>query len=497
MSATTPINKDLIIKTDYFSNYIQNSDFLDEVFNKDKSVRQYYLKTVNHLKHLTRKELAELNEYTRMSFLNQGITFNVYTENKGVERIFPFDIFPRIIPGKEWVGLEKGVVQRTKALNLLLEDLYNDQKILKDKILPKDWILSSKAYCKHMEGFKPVGGVYTHISGTDLIKGKNGEYYVLEDNVRCPSGISYVLSNRQAMKRTFSELISKYDVMAVDDYPDQLYDKMVSVAPIGSDEPTCVLLTPGIYNSAYFEHTFLASEMGIDLVEGRDLYLENGYVFMKTIYGPQRVDVIYRRIDDDFIDPKYFRKDSMLGLEGLMDSYKQGKVTIANAPGTGIADDKAVYTYMPEIIKYYLGEDPILNNVHTYRCENDDDYKYILENMEKLVVKPVDESGGYGVMIGSKATKKEISNYKQLIKSNRRKYIAQPIMPLSVHTTYIDKSKKFEQRHVDLRVFSITGADETFVCKGGLSRVALKRGSLIVNSSQGGGSKDTWVLDDF
>ncbi|MDW7691087.1 circularly permuted type 2 ATP-grasp protein [Flammeovirgaceae bacterium SG7u.111] len=486
----------MVNDTDLFSSYDQTGEFHDEVFGKESSVRQTYVKTVNHFKGLNKKDIKALTDYTTISFFNQGITFNVYSENKGVERIFPFDIFPRIIPNKEWEQVEKGVIQRTQAINLLLKDLYNEQKILKDGILPKDLILGSKSYCKHMKDFTPAGGVYTHISGTDIIKGDDGEYFVLEDNVRSPSGISYVLSNRQAMKRTFTDLFSKYNVQAVDDYPQQLLNKLLSAVPRrSSNEPTCVLLTPGIYNSAYYEHAFLASEMGIELVEGRDLRVENGFVYMKTISGDQKVDVIYRRIDDDFLDPKYFNKNSMLGVEGLMDVYKEDKVTIANAPGTGISDDKAVYAYMPEIIKYYLDQDPIIKNVHTYHCEREDDRKYVLENMSKLVVKPVDESGGYGVMVGSKATKKAISDYQKLILANPRKYIAQPIMPLSVHTTFIDKSKTFEQRHVDLRVFSLVGKEDVFVCKGGLSRVALRKGSLIVNSSQGGGSKDTWVLD--
>lgn len=470
--------------------------FLDEVFNSDSSIRQHYIKTLNQFKNLSIEDIQELNEYTRLSFFKQGITFHVYGgDHNGVERIFPFDPFPRILNNKEWNKVETGAIQRTQAINAFLKDIYTDQKILKDKVIPKDFILGSPAYCKHMVDFVPTAGVYTHISGTDLIKDDKGDFFVLEDNVRCPSGVSYVLSNRASMKRIFPDLFGRYKVQAVDDYSQQLLSSLQSVAPEGNDEPNVVVLTPGMYNSAYFEHTFLASQMGVELVEGSDLFVENGFVYMKTIYGPERVDVIYRRVDDDFLDPLYFKKDSMLGVPGILDAYKAGNVTIANAPGTGIADDKAVYTYMPEIIKYYLDEEPILNNVKTYKCEKSDECQFVMENMENLVVKPVDESGGYGVMVGSKATKKEISDYKALLKKNPRKYIAQPIMPLSVHTTYIEDEKSFEQRHVDLRTFTLAGKDSFYVCKGGLTRVALKKGSLIVNSSQGGGSKDTWVLE--
>jgi uncharacterized circularly permuted ATP-grasp superfamily protein len=478
-----------------FAGYELGAGFFDEAFASPYEMRSHYEKILEHFKKYSLADLNELNEYTKLSFFNQGITFNVYSDtSQGTERIFPFDLFPRIIPNKEWDMIEKGVIQRTKAINLFLDDLYHEKKILNDKIIPEELITTSKNYLKQMMGVTPMGKVYTHISGTDIIKAADGEYYILEDNVRCPSGVSYVLSNRTALKRTFPEILASCKVQAVDSYPDRLLDMLISVAPNGVDDPHCVVLTPGMYNSAYFEHTFLASQMGIELVEGQDLFVERNFVYVKTIRGAKRVDVIYRRVDDDFIDPLEFRKDSLLGVPNIMAAYRAGNVTLVNAPGTGVADDKAVYTYMPEIIKYYLDEEIILKNVPTYRCEKQDDLKYVLENMENLVVKPVDESGGYGVMIGTKSTKEERDAYKLRIKENPRKYIAQPIMQLSTHPTFIEETNRFEQRHIDLRTFTLMGKKEIYVCKGGLSRVALRRGSLIVNSSQGGGSKDTWVL---
>lgn len=478
-----------------FENYQINSKFLDEAYSSNKIQRSQYEKLFEELKNYSFDDLNDLNEYARRSFFNQGITFNVYTDiNKGVEQIFPFDLFPRIIPQNEWAKLEQGVLQRNLAINLFLHDIYNDKKILKDKVFPADLLFSCEFYSKHMLGFTPNGGIYTHVCGTDLIKHNDGEYYVLEDNVRCPSGVSYVMSNRDTMKKMFSNLFAQHQVQSVQEYPDELLAIMQSVAPEGIDEPVCVLLTPGVFNSAYYEHAFLALNMGIQLVEGRDLYVDKNFVYMKTIYGPKRVDVIYRRVDDDFIDPLVFRPDSRLGVAGLMSAYREGNVTLLNAPGTGAADDKAVYTYLPDIIKYYLGEEPILKNVHTYRCEKDDELKYVLENMENLVVKPVDQSGGYGILIGSNSTKQEREDMKTLIKSDRRRYIAQPIMSLSVHPTYIDETSQYEQRHIDLRTFTLMGKNREYVLKGGLTRVALTRGSLVVNSSQGGGSKDTWVL---
>ncbi|MFD1757511.1 circularly permuted type 2 ATP-grasp protein [Rufibacter sediminis] len=481
--------------SEVFRNYQIPPQFLDEVFRAPGAVHPHYETVLQHFLEFSKDEFKELNEHAKMSFFNQGITFSVYSDKaKGVERIFPFDLFPRIIPAAEWARVEEGLVQRCLALNLFMQDIYSDQHILRDKVVPADLIFSSKNYLKAMLGFKPIGGIYNHISGTDLIKHSDGQYYVLEDNLRCPSGISYVLSNRVAMKRTLFQMFRQFNVRTVNEYPQELLATMQSVAPRGIDMPTCVVLTPGVYNSAYFEHAFLALTMGVALVEGRDLYVEKNFVYMKTINGPKRVDVVYRRLDDDFLDPMAFRADSMLGVPGIMAAYKKGNVNLLNAPGTGFADDKAVYTYVPDIIRYYLQQEPILNNVHTYRCEKDDDFQYVLENMANLVIKPVDESGGYGILIGNKATKEELSEFKALITENRRKYIAQPIMNLSMHATFIEGEDQFEPRHVDLRSFTLLGKDRQFVLKGGLSRVALKKGSLIVNSSQGGGSKDTWVM---
>ena len=355
-------------------------------------------------------------------------------------------------------------------------------------------ISSSANYLHQMINVDPPGGIYNHISGTDIIKHNDGAYYVLEDNIRCPSGVSYVISNRTALKRALFGVFNHYQAYSVTNYAENLLDLLESTKPKGVDIPNCVVITPGMYNSAFFEHSYLAKTMGVELVEGRDLFVEKDFVYMKTIHGPEKVDVIYRRIDDQFLDPLEFRADSTLGVPGLFAAYKKGNVTLANAPGTGVADDKAVYTYMPEIIKYYLDEEPILNNVLTYHCSRPDELNYVLENIDKLVIKPVDEAGGYGISIGNRLTKKEIEVVKIQVKENPRKYVAQPIMSLSVHPTYIEDSESFEQRHVDLRTFTILGKDKEFVLKGGLTRVALQKGNLIVNSSQGGGSKDTWVL---
>ena len=484
-----------LCENELFRTYEFNEKFLDEVFMNDKEVQDDYAELVKRLTTMYKEDYKLLNEYAKMSFFNQGITFAVYKDNeRGTERIFPFDLFPRIIPQEEWDMLEKGVEQRNMALNMFLEDIYNEQKIIADKVISADLIYSSGLYNKEMVGFVPPGGIYSHVSGTDLIKHADGEYYVLEDNIRSPSGVSYVLSNREAMKRTFSSFFKRFNVKPVSDYPSQLLSMMQSVAPEGVEDPVCVLLTPGPYNSAYYEHAMLAQFMGIELVEGRDLYVDQNFVYMKTINGPTKVDVIYRRIDDAFLDPLVFRPDSMLGVAGIMASYRAGNVTLINAPGTGVADDKAVYSYVPDMIKYYLGEEPILNNVPTYLCDRPKDKEYVLEHLDELVVKPVNESGGYGVYIGNKATKEEKEEMKVLLNGNPRNYIAQPIMALSVHSTFIEESECFEPRHIDLRTYSLMGNKMSYVLKGGLSRVALKKGSLVVNSSQGGGSKDTWVL---
>ena len=478
-----------------FSKYLCNSGFLDEAFNLYGEPLRHYQLVFDQFRRFLVEDFKELNELAKMSFFNEGITFAVYSDKaRGVERIFPFDLLPRIIAAKEWQHIEQGVIQRNVALNLFIQDIYNKKQILRDGIVPAELIFSSDHYAKAMLNSNPVGGIYNHISGTDLIRHSDGEYYVLEDNVRCPSGVSYVLNNREAMKRTLFNLFRKHDILSVQDYPQQLLSIMQSIAPDGVDDPVCVVLTPGAYNSAYYEHSFLALNMGIPLVEGRDLFVDKNYVYMKTIYGPQKVDIIYRRIDDQFLDPLAFDPNSVLGVPGIMGAYRQGNVMLLNAPGTGAADDKAVYSYVPAIIKYYLGEEPLLQNVHTYRCELDSDLAYVLEHMEELVIKPVDESGGYGILVGSASTKQQRDEFKRIIKANRRKYIAQPIMALSVHPTFIEDQNQFEPRHIDLRTYTLLGKEKQFVLKGGLSRVALKRGSLVVNSSQGGGSKDTWVL---
>jgi len=479
----------------FFKDYPKIPKMFDEVFSAEGKVKDYYNLLIDSLDSITDVDFQMINESAKNSFMNQGITFATYNENpKGTERIFPFDLFPRMIDKNEWEKIEKGLLQRGHAINLFLHDLYHERKILKDKVIPSDLVFSSVNMLKEMNDFTPPGGSYCHISGTDLIRHSDGEYYILEDNIRCPSGVSYVLANREAMKRTLSSIFKQINVSTIIDYPSALLKVLHSVRPSGVDEPVCVVLTPGMYNSAYYEHSALAQKMGVELVEGRDLFVDRDFVYMQTIQGPVKVDVIYRRIDDAFLDPLVFNPQSVLGVPGLMSAYRKGNVTIVNAPGTGVADDKAVYTFIPDVIKYYLGEEPILNNVPTYRCNIKNEADYVFNNMEKLVIKPVDQSGGYGIFIGSKESKDKIEEQKTLIKQNPRGYIAQPIMQLSMHSTYIESSKTFEPRHVDLRTFSLIGNQYEYVLKGGLSRVALKKGSLIVNSSQGGGSKDTWVV---
>jgi uncharacterized circularly permuted ATP-grasp superfamily protein len=476
--------------------YVMENFHFDEIFTASKEPKDHYKSIVERFNQFSLSDYERINNEVKTAFFNQGITFAVYSDDKKPnEQIFPFDLFPRVIPKAEWLQLEKGVIQRNKAINLFLDDIYHRKQILKDKVVPADLIFSSKNYLKEMVDFTPEGGIYTHISGTDLIKHADGQYYILEDNLRCPSGVSYVLSNRLALKKSFFDLFNNLKTQTIYQYPDHLLEILKSVKPKNVDNPTIVVVTPGMYNSAYFEHSFLAQKMGVQLVEGRDLFVEKDFVYKKTIHGPIKVDVIYRRVDDEFLDPLVFRKDSVLGVPGLMSAYRAGNVTLANAPGTGVADDKAVYHYVPDIIKYYLNEEPILNNVKTYHCENVSENKYVLENIDKLVIKPVDESGGYGITIGTSLTKAQIEEVKVRITANPRKYIAQPIMSLSVHATFIEESKGFEPRHIDLRTFSLMGKNTEYILKGGLTRVALKKGNLIVNSSQGGGSKDTWVLD--
>ncbi len=484
------MHKDLPI----FSSYTFDKDILDEVFDENNDVKAIYKTLFDLYGSHSVMDFEALNEYAKTSFFNQGITFQVYGNNETKEKIFPFDLFPRIIDHEEWEHIEKGVLQRSKALNLFLKDLYHDQNIIKDGIVPKALIDSSSNYLKEMKGFDPPGGIYNHISGTDLIKHSDGAYYVLEDNIRCPSGVSYVICNRTTLKRALFGVFDKYKIHTVTDYSENLLSILETVKPKGVDKPICVVLTPGVFNSAYYEHSYLAKGMGVELVEGRDLFVENHFVYMRTINGPEKVDVIYRRIDDSFLDPEVFNPDSVLGVPGLFSAYKKGNVCLVNAPGTGVADDKAIYTYMPQIIDYYLKETPILKNVHTYHCSDPKDLEYVLDNIKSLVIKPVDEAGGYGISIGNKLTDTEIEAVKATILEHPRKYIAQPIMALSVHATYIEDEKSFEPRHVDLRTFTLLGENKSYVLKSGLTRVALKKGNLIVNSSQGGGSKDTWVL---
>lgn len=480
-----------------FDNYTVPENCLDEVFDSSNGLIKTPYESVKKIfDSLNHEQFDKLNNAIKLSFFNQGITYQVYTENNQKEHIFPFDPFPRIIKNDEWQTIEKGVLQRSRALNLFLKDVYNKQKIFKDEIVPKEMILSSPHYCKHIVGFKPKGGIYCHINGTDLIKHKDGNNYVLEDNLRSPSGVSYVLSNREALKKSMSDIFQTNYIKPVWDYPMELLNMMRSVSPREGNESVCVILTPGIYNSAYFEHMFLAQQMGVALVEGRDLLVKNDKVYMQTTLGLVKVDVIYRRIDDEFLDPEVFRSDSILGVKGIMRAYMAGNVNLINAPGTGVADDKAIYHYVPRIIKYYLGEEPILNNIHTYICEDPKDLKYVLEHLHELVVKPVDMSGGYGISVGNTLTKEQLSNLALEIKASPRKFIAQPTMSLSMHATYIESEKRFESRHIDLRTYALMGDKFEFVLKGGLSRVALKKGSLIVNSSQGGGSKDTWVIEE-
>ena len=477
-----------------FSNYHRKDGLFDEVFDGSGVVKSVYQKLLDLYGSRSIEDYVQLNNKAKSSFFNQGITFQVYGDKDSQEKIFPFDLFPRIIDPEEWEKIEKGAIQRNLALNLFLWDVYHDKKIVKDKVVPLELLSSSPNYLHQMMGVDPPSGIYNHISGTDVIKHSDGDYYVLEDNIRCPSGVSYVICNRTALKRALFGVFNHYKTYTVTDYAENLLTLLESVKPHGVDAPVCVVITPGMFNSAYYEHSYLAKAMGVELVEGRDLFVENDFVYMKTINGPVRVDVVYRRIDDLFIDPMEFHPDSSLGVPGLFAAYKKGNVTLANAPGTGVADDKAIYTYVPDIIKYYLDEEPILKNVHTYHCSRPKELQYVLENIESLVVKPVDEAGGYGISIGNRLTQDEIEAVKKQLKANPRKYVAQPIMSLSVHPTYIDQKESFEQRHVDLRTFTVLGRDKQFVLKGGLTRVALKEGNLIVNSSQGGGSKDTWVL---
>jgi uncharacterized circularly permuted ATP-grasp superfamily protein len=464
--------------------------FHDELLSASGAGRPGADALVRALAGLGLPELQRRQRLAEASLLRKGITFNVYGHGDGEEKIFPFDIVPRVIEAQEWARLEKGLKQRLAALNLFLEDLYHGKKILKDKVIPADLVLSSKGYLSACEGLSPALKVWCHVAGTDLVRDADGTVYVLEDNLRCPSGVSYALENRQVMKRLFPELFELSSVAPVDEYPRRLLATLKSLSP--ARRPGVVLLTPGAFNSAYYEHSFLAQQMGIELVEGGDLYVEHGRVKLRSTQGPQPVDVIYRRIDDDFLDPLAFRPDSMLGVPGLFKCWAQGGVVLANAPGTGVADDKAVYAYVPQIIKYYLDEDPILPNVPTFVCWEASQRDHVLKNLHKMVVKAVAESGGYGMLIGPHSTEAERETFAAKIQAHPRNYIAQPTLSLSRVPTLMEDG--LQGRHVDLRPYILTGRD-SWVTPGGLTRVALKKGSLVVNSSQGGGSKDTWVVD--
>ena len=468
-------------------------NFYDEMFASRGTPRGGTRLLAQKIASLPEGELERRQKAAEKALFDMGITFNVYGNEAGSEKIWPFDLIPRIVEADEWKTIEAGLKQRIRALNLFIDDVYHDQKIVADGVIPGDLIQSAEGYLKPCIGLDPPRGIWCHITGTDLVRDANGQIFVLEDNLRCPSGVSYVLANRRLMKRTFPEVFMASNVKPVDVYPTRLLDMLYSVSPPGIQNPMVVLLTPGIYNSAYFEHSFLAHETGIELVEGSDLVVDDGFVCMRTTKGLQRVDVIYRRLNDDFLDPTAFRKDSMLGVPGIMDVYRAGRVALANAPGTGVADDKVIYAYVPKMIKYYLDEEAIIPNVPTYLCWEKKDRQYVLENLDKLVVKSANESGGYGMLIGPSASAGERTEFAGRIEAAPRNFIAQPTLGLSRVPVIVDE--RLEGRHVDLRPFILYGED-IFVLPGGLTRVALRKGSLVVNSSQGGGSKDTWVVEN-
>jgi uncharacterized circularly permuted ATP-grasp superfamily protein len=459
----------------------------------DKSIRPQYQQVFNDVSQIANEVLQQKDKLAGELFMNQGITFTVYSDNAGIERIFPFDIIPRILTAAEWDHIQQGITQRLRALNLFLKDVYSQQQIIKDKIIPAELIATCPHYTREVFGVSVPHDLYVHISGIDLIRGQDGTFYILEDNLRTPSGVSYMLENREVTKRIFPGMLADSRVRMINNYPLLLQEILSSLAPQQLANPTVVLLTPGIFNSAYFEHTFLARQMGIPLVEGRDLLVDNHKVYMKTTMGLQQVHVIYRRIDDDFLDPLVFRPDSALGIPGLMSAYRKGNVALANAVGNGVADDKAVYAYVPAMIRYYLNEEPILPNVPTYGLETAEAREYVFKNIENMVIKGTNQSGGYGMVMGNKASETEIEKIKKAIEETPREYIAQPIIKLSTVPCFIDG--KLQPRHVDLRPYALCGPNGIKIVPGGLTRVALREGSLVVNSSQGGGSKDTWVVD--
>lgn len=469
-----------------------NPNGWDEMFS-NKGVRNSYRNVLQTIQSLSPENLVQKQKQAADMFMNQGITFTVYSDdNQGIERIFPFDIIPRIITQQDWLEVESGIKQRLKALNLFLEDIYNEQLIIKEGIIPAALIATCPHYIQEVHGIKVPHNIHVHIAGIDLIRGAKGEFYVLEDNLRCPSGVSYMLENREITKRIFPEMLNSNQISMVSNYPMIFHNILISLSPRHISNPNVVLLTPGIYNSAYYEHTFLARQMGVPLVEGRDLVVSNNRVYMKTTSGLQQVDVIYRRLDDEYLDPLVFKPDSTLGVPGLISAYKQGNVALVNAVGNGVADDKAVYAYVPDMIKFYLNEEPILKNVPTYQMENKEERELVFADMGNMVIKETNQSGGYGMIMGNKATEEELEKGKIAILADPRNFIAQPIIQLSTVPCLIDGELKL--RHVDLRPYALYGPNGVEIVPGGLTRVALTEGSLVVNSSQGGGSKDTWII---
>jgi len=465
-----------------------------EFYRDDFEPRAHYRPLWEHIRKAGQALLSDKVREAHLTLHTEGVTFTVYANSdEGIERVWPFDLLPRIITASEWAPIEAGLAQRVRALNRFLEDVYGEQRILRDGVVPAELVYGGRDYRREIRGIRPPLGIYIHISGIDVVRGADGGYLVLEDNLRTPSGVSYMIENRIVERRTLPEFFARYRVRRVEHYPALLLQALRELSPRGGQDAVVVLLTPGVYNSAYFEHTFLAHEMGIELAEGRDLVVQNDVVYLKTTHGLQRVDVLYRRIDDDYLDPLCFRPDSTLGVAGIINAWRAGNVAIVNAPGTGIADDKAVYPYVPDIIRYYLGEAPVLRNVPTWRMTVSDERERVLGDLENVVVKAVSESGGYGILIGPQSTAAQRAEFAAQVRANPRNYIAQPVIPLSRHLCYLDG--ELESRHIDLRPFVIQGR-EIHVVPGGLTRVALTKGSLVVNSSQGGGSKDTWVLSD-
>jgi uncharacterized circularly permuted ATP-grasp superfamily protein len=470
------------------------ANFFDEMMAGDAgTVREHYREFDSWLKRQSAERIARKRAQADLAFRRVGITFAVYGDDAGTERLIPFDTIPRIIPAHEWSALEAGLVQRVKALNMFVHDIYHDQNIIKAGIIPAEQIYKNAQYRPEMQGINVASDIYAHIAGVDIVRAGAGEFYVLEDNLRVPSGVSYMLEDRKMMMRLFPELFAKHRVAPVEHYPDMLLENLRSVAPTGVNDPTVVVMTPGMYNSAYFEHAFLAQQMGVELVEGKDLFVSQNHVYMRTIRGPRRIDVIYRRVDDDFLDPLAFRSDSSLGVPGLLSVYRAGRVTLANAIGTGVADDKSIYPFVPDMIRFYLSEQPLLNNVPTWQCRKPEDLAYTLAHLSELVVKEVHGAGGYGMLIGPASSKQQIEDFRQRLIARPDGYIAQPTLALSACPTYVENG--IAPRHIDLRPFVLSGKTISLV-PGGLTRVALQEGSLVVNSSQGGGTKDTWILEE-